>query len=54
MDEESRALEMREELMAEAGDVRCTLDQARHVGHGELPCVRPSTTPSTGSSVVNG
>ena len=41
VDEESRALEMREELVAETGAVGSTLDEAGHVGDGELALVRP-------------
>ena len=55
MDEEARALEVREELVAEAGAVGRALDEPGDVGDRELPRVRARRpTPSTGSIVVNG
>ena len=54
MDEQPCALEVGEELMAEPRTVGSALDEPRDVGDGELASSGPSTTPSTGSSVVNG
>ena len=51
--EHAGALEVREELVAEADAFARALDQP-NVGHGQLPSVRRSTVPSTGSIVVNG
>ena len=54
--EQPRALDVREEVVAEPGAVAGALDQARDVGDDQLafaPASR-SSTPSTGESVVNG
>ena len=40
VDEETCALEVSEELMAEAGSVRRALDEARHVGDRQLALLR--------------
>ena len=54
MNEEPRALEVGEKLVAEPRSVRRSLDQPGHVGDRQLPPSGPSTTPRTGSIVVNG
>ena len=54
MHERAGALEVGEELVAEADALARALDQPRHVGDDELAAVGASTVPSTGWSVVNG
>ena len=51
MDEQSRAFQMREELVAETGALACSFDQAGNVCDDELSLVRarPSREPA-GSS----
>jgi hypothetical protein len=53
VDEHPRALDVREELVAEAVALAAPLDQPGDVGDDEL-ALGPSSVPSTGSSVVNG
>ena len=51
--QQAGALHVREELVAEAGALGGALDQTRDVGHPSWR-LSDSSTPSTGSSVVNG
>ena len=53
VDEQPRALDVGEEVVAEAGARARALDQPGDVGDHEL-AVGASSVPSTGSSVVNG
>ena len=54
MHEHARALEVREELVAEADALARAFDQPGNVGHGQLAPSGASTVPRTGASVVNG
>ncbi len=51
--EQARALDVGEEVVAEPGALACALDQAGDVGDDSWRS-SPSSTPSTGESVVNG
>ena len=53
--QQARALQMAQELVAEARAFGRAFDEARNVGDDEAACLRDvRTTPSCGASVVNG
>ena len=52
--EHARALDVAQEAVAEAVALARALDQAGDVGDDEAALVRAATTPSAGTSVVNG
>ena len=54
VDEHRAALDVGEELVAEAGALGGALDQPRDVGEDDLAVVGLEIVPRTGSSVVNG